>query len=267
MGNLPALLVKNFIQRRDVKAVQLSTGDYMPHTVNNRRDGERIPWRGRDLHEHLMRISSFGHYMLDTESRCKLFAFDIDLEPTGFLPASCDVESNWPSDFTEANPREAWRDRRHVARPWLKYQMRMLAGKLAGVAYRELDLKVAVAYSGCKGLHVYCFHEPMAAADSREGAQLVIDTLGELELKKGHNFYKHQDTDPYTGYSNLSVEVFPKQTDLTGKDLGNLMRLPLGINRKTNDPTFFVDLTAAMNELKPGDAETILASGNPWLSV
>ena len=266
MADLAVLLAKKFIQRRDVKAKQLSNGEYMPHTHDNKRTGNRLPWKMHDLEAHLSGEATYGHYMLDTESHCRLFAFDIDLEQVGYLPSTFD-EDGVATDFHSCDPRDAWRDRRHPARGWMKVQFRMIAETLAGIASKDLDMPVAVAYSGCKGVHVYCFHEPMSAVDSRDGAQLVLDTSGVFDLMKGKNFYKHKDSDPEMGYPNLSIEVFPKQTDLTDKDLGNLMRMPLGRNLKTPDPTFFVDLTAPFNEMRPGDAESILVSGNPWLTV
>lgn len=266
MPDLPALIAKNFIQRRDAKARQGSNGEYYLHTVDpRRRDSERLPWKMSDIKAHLAGEATYGHYLLDSDSQCRLFAFDIDLAEDGYLPTA-DVSplEDDLRNFEPCNPREAWRDRKHPARPWMKYQFRMIAEKLAGVASKELELPVAVAYSGYKGVHVYCFHEPMAADLSRKGADLVLETLDEFELYKGSNFYRHTDSDAYSGYPNLSIEVFPKQTSLEGKDLGNLMRLPLGRNLKAKDPTFFIDCTAPPNELRPTDAEIALSTGNPW---
>jgi hypothetical protein len=267
MPDLATLIAQRFIQRRDVKAKQLQNGEYNPHTDTGKHDGARIPWKMHHINDHLSSASTYGHYLLDQDSNCKLFAFDIDLEQTGSLPTAhwaYGVDDPLQVQFASANPREAWRDRRHPGRIWMKYQMRTLAERLAAVANKEMDLPVAVAYSGAKGLHVYCFTGPIKAVDAREGAQLVLDTLGEFDLFKGQHFYRHKDQDPYTGFPNLSVEVYPKQGSLDGKDLGNLMRLPLGRNLKTTDPTFFLDLRTAPSELIPRDAEWSLTTDSPW---
>jgi hypothetical protein len=271
MSDVATLIAQRFIQRRDVKAKQLSNGTYTPDNEYNPAtggfDGPRIPWKMPHLHAHLASTATYGHYLLDQDSNCKLFAFDIDLEKTGFLPTATWVsgmDDPLKVEFQAANPREAWRDRRHPGRPWMKYQLRVIAERLAAVANKEMDLPVAIAYSGAKGLHVYCFTGAIRASDAREGAQLVLDTLGEFDLIKGQHFYRHKNQDPYQGYPNLSVEVYPKQGSLDGKDLGNLMRLPLGRNQKTTDPTFFVDLRAPLNELIPRNSEWSLTTDNPW---
>ena len=273
MEDVATLLAKKFIQRRDVKAVQMPNGEYHPHTANGRWDGERLPWKMRDIHQHLSREVTYGHYLLDRESNCKLFAFDIDLvnakEP-GYLPFKVNTEDPnniWWDDFRVCEPRVAWQDRRHPGRVFMKYQFRLMAEKLAAMANKEMGLPVAVAYSGWKGVHVYCFTGSIPASDARDGAQLVLDSLGEFILVEGNNKFKHQDSDPKDGFPNLTIEVFPKQRSLDGKDLGNLMRLPLGRNVKTTDPTFFVDLTRPPIELTPIAAEIALTTDNPWSTL
>jgi hypothetical protein len=59
--------------------------------------------------------------------------------------------------------------------------------------------------------------------------------------------------------------VFPKQDSLAGKDLGNLMRLPLGRNLKNpKDPTFFIDMTTPMGVMSPIDPVYALTTETPW---
>lgn len=221
---------------------------------------------------------TFGHYLLSTDGRCKLFAFDIDLEKEGWLPtiappadySNAGVEEYFAS-FEPANLREAWLDRKHPGRAWIKRQLREMAEKLMRTIHSELLLPCAAAYSGSKGLHVYAFATPdfgyMSGHDAREGARIVIDMLDCLKPKRGENFFMHQNQDPTEGYPNLSIEVFPKQDSLDGKDLGNLMRLPLGKNQKNKkDPTFFLDLSAPLAELRPADPVWALTDGttDPW---
>src|SRR5689334_23485670 len=256
---LANLFAKRFIARPDVKAVQVLTRDghmiYMPDGV---RDSEGNytsyrPWTRPDLLAHLSGERSFGHYLLNTDDTCKLFAFDVDLEKTGFLPTVPEItyEDEWSKSFVEANPREAWRDRSHPGRNWMKMQFRMIAHVLAKAITLELNIPCAAAYSGNKGIHVYGFTGTVSADEAREGAMIVLDSIGKFEPLRGQNFFRHKNADPIDGFPNLSIEVFPKQDSLDGKDLGNLMRLPLGKNLKTADPTFFIDLTSAMAEMKP----------------
>jgi hypothetical protein len=172
----------------------------------------------------------------------------------------------------EINPREAWLDRGHTARPTLKYQLHVAAHALVRQIRNELEIPVAVTYTGAKGLHVYGFTGSISARDAREGAQIIIDSLSETSLgsltaTRGSNFFKFDNQDPVGGQPNIQIEVFPKQDSLDGKDLGNLMRLPLGRNLKNpKDPTFFVDMTSALTDLKPLDPMYALteAATQPW---
>lgn len=271
-NDLAALYARRFIQRRDVKAVQYATGAYVPD-----RNGFKMP----DLLAHLDGSASYGHYLLDADSNCRMFAFDIDLRKTGtYVPMGSDfaemthdqfeaatqyIALGDPNDRNDTSLRDAWTNRAHPARPWLKAQMGALAHKFVGAIQTELELPCAAAYSGNKGIHVYGFTGPMPAVDVRAAANLVIESLGDWELERGQHLWRHKITDPYLGYSNFSVEVFPKQDNLDGKDLGNLMRLPMGRNLKSSDPTFFMDLTAPVGVLKPhANPVKLLEDGNPY---
>lgn len=275
-NELADLFAKRFIARRDVKAVQRPNGEYVVDT--RYPDPERLPWKRSDILAHIAGEKTYGHYLLNSDDTCKLFAFDVDLIKNE--PAK-GIIGHWPNmqgvdplaihgddailveDF---DPREAWQDRRHPGRPWLKYQMRMLGGMLAHTIKNTLDVECAVAYTGAKGIHVYGFTGLVPAQVARDGATLVLEELGCFEATRGTNFYKHTNPDPVDGYQNFTIEVFPKQDSLDGKDLGNLMRLPLGRNLKSKDPTFFVDLTKPMGELSPHrDPVGLLTTGNAWL--
>jgi hypothetical protein len=261
------LLAQKFIARPDVKAIQHSNGSWSPHTVDGKKDSERIPWRREDLNRHLSGAQTFGHYMLSTDSKCKLFAFDVDLEQNRPPEHQMAFQGYWPDEdgnLHEFNPREAWLDRAHPSRNWSKYQLKMMASILMKAISEELEIPCAAAYSGGKGIHVYGFTGLIDASGAREGAHIVLDAIGEFSASRGDNFYKWNDRDPVTGYPNLSIELFPKQNSLEGKDLGNLMRLPLGRNLKSVDPTFFIDMRTPMSVMGPVDAEWALSTVNPW---
>lgn len=271
-------LAKRYIARRDVKAIQFKNGSWSPHTKNGKRDGERLPWGRLDLEAHISGAQTFGHYLLSQESEAKLFAFDVDLEkidpekperkfwyPEGW--GEDPLSENPPSyDAIEFDPREAWKVRSHPSRQWLKYQMKMIAHELLNGITKELDIPCAVAYSGGKGVHVYGFTGLMSADEVRSGAQIVLDALGHYEPSKGSNFFKDTNKDLHTGFDNLCIEVFPKQSHIDADGLGNLMRLPLGKNLKSSDPTFFIDMTSPMGVMSPVAPLHALA-GNPWKMV
>jgi len=147
----------------------------------------------------------------------------------------------------------------------MKLQFKQMAHMLLKGIVEELGLPCAASYSGGKGIHVYGFTGLMDARDARQGAQIVLDSIGSFEPLRGENFYHHTDTDIIEGFGNLSIEVFPKQDSLDGKDLGNLMRLPLGRNLKApQEPTFFLDMTAPLAVFQPMDPASALTIETPW---
>lgn len=273
---LADLFAKKFIARPDVKAHQYSTssksGIWAPHTEWNpetrKYDGPRIPWRREDLNAHISGADTFGHYLLSPESRCKLFAFDVDLEKSGWLPSKdvAEDEVEWKESFyEETNLRSAWLNRAHPARNFMKLQFKEMAHKLMRPIVEVLKLPCAAAYSGSKGIHVYGFTGLIDAVEARLAAQIALDEVGEFVPLRGEHFFTHKDDDPIEGYRNLSIEVFPKQNSLDGKDLGNLMRLPLGRNLKSpSEPTFFIDMCGPFGALEPTDPVVALTKLNPW---
>lgn len=259
------LIASKFIARKEVKAVQRVVNDSCIYTPHVDSDKQYIKWSRADLLAHLSGERSFGHYLLNTSDQCKLFSFDIDLEKEGTWP------SNWETDpdnpvIEAINPRDAWRDRRHPARKWLKIQLKSAAFLLASHVYQELEIPVAVYYSGSKGLHVYGFTGLIPAHDAREGARIALESTGAWIPKRGDSFFMSKDQDPFTGHPCLSVEVYPKQDTLGSSGLGNLMRLPLGRNLKNpKDPTFFLDLrNLNMADFAQVDAAWALTATDAW---
>lgn len=286
---LANLIARRFIQRRDVKAVQFNSGAYIPDRELKRLSSHGpLGFKGRHLLAHLNGEATYGHYLLDQDSNARLFAFDIDLEKSKLdadgnvishggawveLPPYEALDPNISNEDFDArvaahscNPREIWQDRRaKQARAWYKFQMGMLARKFAKVITSDLGLPCAAAYSGAKGIHVYGFMEPQPAKQVREAALFVLDIMDEWTPLRGQHFFKHKVESPHLGYPSFSVETFPKQDSLDNKDLGNLMRLPLGRNLKTSDPTFFLDLTTPPTVMKPhANPVQLLETGDCW---
>lgn len=294
--DLAKLFASKFIQRPGVKAVQLdrnggglSAGDWFPDTRINaekRPNSPHLPhgFNMNHLLAHLNGERTYGHYLLDEDGKCKLFAFDIDLEKKGtYVTVPTDLSKMTDDEVASAMDnslvtvagtgtdtlRHLWTDRSRQAAPartWFKYQMKYLAHILASKVV-ELDIPCAVAYSGSKGVHVYGLTGSLPAQEVREAAMLVLDMVDEFTPMRGKNFFQHKNDDPIHGFKNFSIEVFPKQDNLDGKSLGNLMRLPLGTNWKNpKDPTFFVDMTTPLADFKPhADPVKLLEGGNPFV--
>lgn len=271
---LSVLFAKRFIQRRDVKAIQFSSGGYSPDRELEKL-GKHAPvgWEMHHLRQHLEGTATYGHYLLDQTDQCRVFALDIDLQKTGYyvpIPTWSEniSEDDWEkkTEPIACNLREIWADRTQIeARNWLKYQMKSLAHKFTSIIHEQLNLPCAAAYSGNKGIHIYGFTGPLPASEVREAALFVLDFTDEWELSRGQHIYSHKISEPELGFQNFTIEVYPKQSSLEGKDLGNLLRLPLGKNLKSTDPTFFIDLTSPLGVLRPhADPVKLLETGNPY---
>lgn len=134
------------------------------------------------------------------------------------------------------------------------------AWRLAERVRSLLDVPVAVSFSGSKGLHVYGLVGEEPSEDVRAAANYVIGSFERYTPSRGSNFFR----DTTDGFDPISIEVFPKQDRLDGKDLGNLIRLPLGINRKSGLGGFFLQ-PGPYGYLKELDPMTAMTKGNPWL--
>lgn len=274
MSDLPTLLATRFIARRDVKARQLLTGEYNP---------VRTPWQMAELIDHVAGNVTYGHYLLNQDNQTKVFAFDIDLEPTGNWIQQADLSQlpeGWEtgphaehwfannSYLHQCSPREDWRNRAFPGRDWFKAQMRELAEKFTCAIRDHLDLPTFATYSGNKGIHVYAATGLIPAVEAREAAMLILASMERFQPVKGSNFYKDTSTDWHDSYSNFTIEIFPKQATVKEGGFGNLLRLPLGKNQKNPlDPTFVLDQSTAHNTITPASPELaarILETGNPW---
>jgi len=233
---------KRFIERRDVFAEQHANGSYTP---------VRRPIKLGDLRDHVTGKHSYGHYLVSTEGRCRLFAFDIDAakEPV-----------DW-GDLGEFVPREAILNKNHAAYPVLIAQLNALAEGLARKTHRTLGIPVAAAFSGRKGLHVYGFTGPDNAETIREAGESVLKSFGVFEPSRGKNFWRHT-----TGYEAFEIEVFPKQVEVGKDGFGNLMRLPLGIHAVTKQKSHFVHFSGSPTQIKALPAHEAIEGGTAWFN-
>lgn len=278
-ASLEDLIAKLFIARPDVKAYQAGpgpyVGQYFTHIRGTRENPTYLPWNRAAITEHLSGQATYGHYLLSKDNKAKLFAFDIDIDKLASLPGypmpdgPDDADAvDWASSFSVRDGRAAWLDRSDPARDYIKTSMRSLAHVIQRVIEDELAIPTAVAYTGAKGLHVYGFTGLMPAAEVRQAAMLVIEGLKEIRPERGKMMYKWEGHDLGNGlrymqdHEIFTIEVFPKQDELSGEGgFGNLMRLPLGKNQKSKDPTFFVKTEGVpLGTLAPVDATETLRS-------
>jgi hypothetical protein len=213
------MIAKRFISRPDVKAVQTGTGAYYPDRRN--------PFTVADIDDHIAGRKTFGHYMVGKDGMCKFGVFDIDMGK--------DLITH---DGMEFLPRDAMYTFDHPGRPYCVKLLRTVAEGLASLARRKIGGQVLVSFSGGKGMHVYVIpKKPLPAKQIRTGVQDVMLTLHPAWAPtKGDNFYAHAGTE----FPTIEIETFPKQDMAT--DLGNLVRLPLGVHRKSKSRAYFIDI-------------------------
>jgi len=250
------LLASNFIERRDVKAIQTNSGSYIPHRVGPEpkyEDRALAPFNLTSLVDHVETKQTFGHYLVNPETgTTRIFLFDIDFNKSSPYH---DPDLKLDADI---NPREVWSGPTTTCKKDLALQIFAMGDGLARRIKKLLGIKVMVAYSGNKGLHVIgCLPPRTPAATAREMAVFILEGLQVFEPLKGHNFWKHS-----TGYPSLELEVFPKQDEVRADGFGNLVRLPLGVNRKSGKPGFFLKLDVPFGTFVVDDTMEVLTSGS-----
>lgn len=236
-------IAKRFIARPDVVAVHHASGAYTPREMMFSR---------KAILDHVNGVRSYGHYLLDTESNCKLFAYDLDLRKKGtacevnVLPTGPQVLWNTKQ---ECNPREEWANPESPLRMHLAMQLRGLAEGIAWRARRAYGFDTIISYSGGKGMHVYVLCGKRPAADARGMSIALLETwrYGDtaepmFRRLRGDVFWEHVKPD----YNCVDVEMFPKQDSVAPGEYGNLMRLPLGVHAASKRRAFFVDMSAPL---------------------
>lgn len=231
--SLAGWLGKRFIERRDVIAVQNPDGTYRPETR---------PFKMADLEDHLAGRRSYGHYVLSPESTVRLFCFDVDVIK---------------------EKRELFRGDDNPERQELIATVRTVTECLTHYATHLLPgLETALVYSGNKGMHGYGFLPAgTPAADARLAAIETLETFSKeapYVRTKGDHFWQH------SLMTDVEIELFPKQDQIEAGHYGNLLRLPLGINRKSKQEGFFVNPNYPFHLLVPDDPIRALTTGDPW---
>ncbi len=87
---------------------------------------------------------------------------------------------------------------------------------------KSLEISAYIERTGGRGHHCWIFFsEPLKASLVRDFGKLILKNIGELP-------------------KNVDIEIFPKQDDVSREGLGSLIKLPLGIDKKTGKRSFFV---------------------------
>ncbi len=87
---------------------------------------------------------------------------------------------------------------------------------------QEQGLIPVIEFSGGKGFHFwFLFESPIPAGEAKAYLTYMAGPLA-------------------TDISSFNLEVFPKQDHLTGKGMGNLVKLPLGVHRLTGKRSRFI---------------------------
>lgn len=247
-------IAKTFIQRTDIKSWQQKNGDY--HI-------DRTPITRADLLAHISGERTMGHYPVAPDGLCKFFCFDLDLtEPDDPErvpePKVCRVRGE------EVNPRAIFSDRNDERRLQLLGMLKDLASVLARRTHSLLGLPVLASFSGSKGLHVYGLTGKVPAADAREAAWAILEDYKYFAPIRGENFWGRTDL-PQGEKDIIEIEVFPKQ-DTVGVDsqVGNLIRLPLGINRKSGNQGAFIYVDGHPGKMTKCDPLVALGGELPW---
>jgi hypothetical protein len=244
------LIAKRFIARPGVMAVQSANGAYHPR--------ERSFTRA-DLVNHIRGTESLGHYLVNEQGECKLFAFDLDLNKSGDIK---EMNDNGDLIHRVLAPRDIWTQRAPADDfDYLKMLLKGVANALAISIKMNYGIDVGISYSGSKGVHVYGWTGLIKASEARS---LAFDVLNTFELPdgkrhfvptRGDNFFQSMQNNLY------SVEVFPKQDAIAEGGFGNLMRLPLGKNLK-GTRSFFLDYETPASTFAPMNAVRALQFAN-----
>ncbi len=155
------------------------------------------------IRNHLLGTYTVGVYPVRLDATATFFALDLDINKSALQRASGD----------------------HAFAQSLRQILQQEGPRLLH-ALRDLGLAPVFENSGYKGRHYWVFLEqPETAA--------TLHQLGRLLLRWQAPRLPSQ----------LHLEFFPKQAQLSGKGLGNLIKLPLGIHRRTGHRSTLLDDT------------------------
>jgi hypothetical protein len=195
-----------------------------------------------DFVQHLTGEHCLGTYLLNTDNKVKFMAFDLDLAKQGKYWRVYDIDQildleqagyGFDMDLQQGLLEDAFHIPADDAYRWTRIVV-LEAVRFICKAVRQLHLTPLTVITG-GGSHVLVpFPDPVAARDARLVGQDIVSRLPTVtQLNK--MFWA------YGPLGELTIEVFPKQDTLVGKDYGNLIRLPYGWHHEANIRTYSID--------------------------
>jgi len=233
-----SLMGKLFVNRRDVKAV------YRPdHSGKWHWTAHPFPYTMPDFSEHLLGKHCLGTYLLNPDNTVKFMVFDIDIAKTGKYWRCYDIDQivdledrgyGFDMDLREGPLEAALHDPTADAHRWVRIILLDCIRRLCQLVRTEIDqIPVTVITGG--GAHVIVpLPAPIAAEMTRAVGQEIVRRLP-TATRINKMFWS------YGGLGELTIEVFPKQDTLEGKDYGNLIRLPYGWHHEAGIRTYSID--------------------------
>lgn len=182
------------------------------------------------LRRHFMGEVTLGVYPIRLDGTCTFAALDLDIPPSVLDTARADLGF-------------AKRLAVHLQQ----------ATVLVRDLLRELGFTVIVEDSGYKGRHLWLpFDSPVPARILKEFGETFVASIPSDALDR----------------TLLACEFFPKQAEARGKGLGNLIKLPLGIHRRSGRRSVFLDQDLApirrpftyLRSLVPTPASAVLTA-------
>lgn len=199
-----------------------------------------------DFREHLTGQHCLGTYLLGLDSTVKFFAYDLDLaKATKYLPCftleevdAYDIankcEDGITIEATDGNLEAALHAPADPAHRWACIMVQSWLQLLKKHVKESLGLDSLPVVSGGGGHLFVPLPEPMPAIEARSAAIEILLTIPGV-TKVNDIFNK------VGPFNELSIEVFPKQDTLDGKDYGNLLRLPFGWHYEAGIRTYSID--------------------------
>lgn len=129
----------------------------------------------------------------------------------------------------------------------------------AGVALGIRPDAMLREFSGSKGYHLWVFMaEKTPGPQLQKIGQIIVERSG---VPRTDSRYLHP-----SGQPRVLIEIYPKTTDMsaTPESMGQLVKLPLGIHRKTGQLAMPLDVTGPVAPLTPAEVDQVLA---PWANV
>lgn len=155
------------------------------------------------VRNHLLGTYTLGVYPVRLDGTATFFALDLDIDKSALQRARGD----------------------HAFAETLRESLQQEGPRLVQVL-RDLGCEPVLENSGYKGRHLWVFLEESETAGT-------LHLLGRLLLA-----WQAPLLPPH-----LHLEFFPKQARLKGKGLGNLIKLPLGVHRRTGRRSLLLDAT------------------------